>query len=78
MFKRIIQKIFIIGCKNVGAGTRRRLLIDGNKEVHFSVLSQVEPNCFNEAKTDEHWINTMEEEMNQIEKNHDLGTCSKY
>jgi hypothetical protein len=32
-------------------------------------LSTVEPNIFEEASTDEHWIKAMEEELDQIEKN---------
>jgi hypothetical protein len=32
-------------------------------------LSTVEPNSFEESKTNEHWIKGMEEELDQIEKN---------
>jgi hypothetical protein len=32
-------------------------------------LSTVEPNNFEEDKIDEQWITTMEEELDQIEKN---------
>jgi hypothetical protein len=35
----------------------------------YSLLSQVEPKCFIEAQNDHHWVNVMEEELNQIEKN---------
>jgi hypothetical protein len=33
------------------------------------LLSTVEPNSFEEAKIDEHWIKAMEEELDQIKKN---------
>jgi hypothetical protein len=36
---------------------------------HLALLSTVEPNSFEEANTDEHWIKAMEEELDQIEKN---------
>ena len=39
------------------------------ERVHMSLLSIVEPNNFEEAKRDKHWIKTMEEELSQIEKN---------
>ena len=32
-------------------------------------MSTVEPNNFEEARNDEHWIKAMEKELNQIEKN---------
>ena len=59
-----LSEDLIIGDKNVGVGTRRRYLTDTTKEVHFSLLSQVEPNCFDEYKDDEHLIKSMGEEFN--------------
>ena len=56
----------IISDKNARVGTRERLLTDGTEHVHFSLLSQVEPNSFNEAKLDEDWVKVMEEGLNQI------------
>ena len=50
----------IIGDKNASVGKRRRYLIDTMEEVHFSLYSQLEPNCFDEAKVDEHWIKAIE------------------
>ena len=53
----------IISNKNVSVGTKRRLLTDGIEWVHFSLLSQIEPIRFDEAKTNEHWVKAMEEEL---------------
>jgi hypothetical protein len=36
---------------------------------HLALLFTVEPNNFEEASNDEHWIKAMEEELDQIEKN---------
>ena len=33
------------------------------------MLSQIEPNKFEEASKDKSWINAMNEELDQIEKN---------
>jgi hypothetical protein len=33
------------------------------------LLSKIEPKNFTEASEDKHWIYSMEEELNQIEKN---------
>ena len=35
--------------KKYAVGTRRILLTNGTKQVCFSMLSQVEPNCFNKV-----------------------------
>jgi hypothetical protein len=37
--------------------------------LNFSLLSKIEPNNFTQASEDKHLVNTMEEELNQIEKN---------
>ena len=58
----------IIGDKDVEIGTRRRQS-GRNEQVHFSLLSTIEPGTFAEASTDEHWVKAMEEELDQIEKN---------
>ena len=43
--------------------TRRRRKAQTLEKVHLSLLSTVEPSNFEEAKNDEHWIKTMEEEL---------------
>ena len=58
----------ITGDKDVRIGTRRRQF-GRNEQVHFSLLSTIEPRTFAEASTDEHWVKVMEEELDQIEKN---------
>ena len=63
---RIIQKnhpeIQIIGNKNEGIQTRRKLLKD-SEQSHIAFLSIVEPkNCY-EASEDEDWIKAMNEEL---------------
>jgi len=35
----------------------------------FSLLSKIEPKKFSQASEDKHWVNSMKEELNQIEKN---------
>jgi hypothetical protein len=57
----------IIGNKDAGVETRRKLC--SPEQRHLALLSTVEPNSFEEANTDEHWIKAMEEELDQIEKN---------
>jgi hypothetical protein len=57
----------IIGNKDAGVETRRKL--HSPEQRHLALLSTVEPNSFEEANTDEHWIKAMEEELDQIEKN---------
>jgi hypothetical protein len=57
----------IIGNKYAGVETRRKL--HSPEQRHLALLSTVEPNSFEEANTDEHWIKAMEEELDQIEKN---------
>jgi hypothetical protein len=47
--------------------TQRKL--HSPEQRHLALLSTVEPNSFEEANTDEHWIKAMEEELDQIEKN---------
>jgi hypothetical protein len=58
----------ILGDKNVGTQTRRKLA-SSSEQVNLSLLSKIEPKCFAEASNDQHWVNAMEEELNQIEKN---------
>lgn len=54
----------IIGNKNHGVMTRGRL---ANEEV--CLISQIEPEYVIEACQDVNWINEMEDELEQIEKN---------
>lgn len=58
----------IIGDKNEVVQTRRRLA-RSKEQVKFALLSQIEPKSYLEANKDEIWIKSMEEELNQIEKN---------
>jgi hypothetical protein len=39
------------------------------EQIHLTLLSKVESNNFEESNNDKHWIKSMEEEMNQTEKN---------
>ena len=39
-------------------------------EVNFALLSQVDPSSFKEARDQQPWIKAMNEELDQIEKNH--------
>ena len=50
----------IIGDKDAGIGTRRRLS-GRNEKVHFSLFSTTKPGTFAQASTDEQWIKEMEE-----------------
>ena len=69
---RIIRKNHpesqIIGNKNEGVHTRRKLLKD-SEQSHIAFLSIIEPKNFYEASGDEYWIKAMNEELDQIEKN---------
>lgn len=69
---RIIQKNHpasqIIGDQNKGVQTRRKLLKD-SEQSHIAFLSMIEPKNFNEASEDKDWVATMNEELDQIEKN---------
>jgi hypothetical protein len=58
----------ILGDKNAKTQTRRKLA-SSSEQVNLSLLSKIEPKCFAEASNDQHWVNSMEEELNQIEKN---------
>ena len=63
---RIIQEnhlaSHIIGDKNKGVQTRRKLLKD-SEQSHIAFLSMIEPKNFNEASEDKNWITTMNEEI---------------
>lgn len=54
----------IIGDKNKGVMTRRRLAVE-----EVCLISKVEPKDVVEACKDENWIRAMEKELDQIEKN---------
>jgi FtsZ-interacting cell division protein YlmF len=49
----------IIGDKNVGIETRGRKQVCTQEQRHLALLSIVEPNKFEEANNDEHWIKAM-------------------
>ena len=53
-----------MGDKNAGVKTRRQL-----PGVEKALLSIVEPNNFTEASKSDEWVKTMNEELEQIEKN---------
>jgi hypothetical protein len=58
----------IIGEKDKGVQSRRRIIKD-NEQSHIAFVSMVEPKNFNEASKDVNWLKSMNEELNQIEKN---------
>jgi regulator of extracellular matrix RemA (YlzA/DUF370 family) len=55
----------IIGDKNVGVETRRKLVFDSEQ----AMLSMIEPKSFKESNKSKYWIKSMDEELDQIEKN---------
>jgi hypothetical protein len=57
----------IIGNKDAGVETRRK--IHSPEQTHLALLSTIEPNYFEEASKDEFWNKSMDEELDQIEKN---------
>jgi hypothetical protein len=54
--------------KDTGFQTRRRLA-SSSEHANFSLLSKIEPKKFIETSEDKHWIDVMEEELNQIKNN---------
>jgi hypothetical protein len=56
-----------LGDKGSGVQTRRTLVGSSND---LAFLSTVEPHNVNQARKDECWIQAMNEELDQIEKNH--------
>jgi hypothetical protein len=65
-YRRIILSDHIIGNKDVGVETRRK--IRSLEKTHLALLCTIEPNCFEEANKDEFWNKAMNEELDQIEK----------
>jgi hypothetical protein len=57
----------IIENKDAEVDTRRK--IHSPEQIHLTLLSTIEPNCFEEARKDEFWNKAMDEELDQIEKN---------
>jgi regulator of extracellular matrix RemA (YlzA/DUF370 family) len=55
----------ITGDKNVGVETRRKLTFDSE----HATLSMIEPKSFKEATKIKDWTKTMNEELDQIERN---------
>jgi regulator of extracellular matrix RemA (YlzA/DUF370 family) len=55
----------IIGDKSAGVETRRKLTFDSEQEM----LSLIEPNSVKESIKSKYWIKSMNEELDQIEKN---------
>ena len=68
---KIIQKYHpasqIIGEKDKGVQTRRKL-IRNTEQSHIAFVSMLEPESFNEASKDDHWVKAMNDELDQIEK----------
>jgi hypothetical protein len=57
----------IIGNKDAGVETRRKIC--SPEQTHLTLLSTIEPDCFEEVSKDEFWNKAMDEELDQIEKN---------
>jgi hypothetical protein len=66
---RITQKNhlegLIIGDKSTGVQTRRQMLY----QIEIELLSYIDPSSIKEACKHENWVNAMNEELNQNEKN---------
>jgi FtsZ-interacting cell division protein YlmF len=58
----------IIGEKDKGVQTRRRIIND-IEQSHIAFISMVEPKNFNEASKYVNWVKSMNEKLDQIEKN---------
>jgi hypothetical protein len=58
----------IIGGKDKGVQTRRKL-IKNTDQSHMAFISMLEPKNFNEARKDDLWVKSMNDELDQIEKN---------
>jgi hypothetical protein len=57
----------IIGNKDAGVETRRRIC--SLEQRHLALTSTIEPTYFEEDNNDEFWNKSMDEELDQIEKN---------
>ena len=53
---------------NVGSGVKTRSSFK-DFENHFALLADFEPTCVDDALKDSSWINAMQEELNQFERN---------
>lgn len=62
------SKNHIIGDKNSGVQNQRRIERE-NEQVHFALLSKIEPSSYIEASKEQVWVDVMEEELSQIKKN---------
>ena len=58
----------IIGNVDERMQTRRRMTSTPRKN-DVALLSMIKPKTFTQASKDPHWVEVMEEEMSQIEKN---------
>ena len=58
-----------LGEKGSGVQTRRTLV---GSPIYLEFLSTIEPHNVNQASKDECWIQAMNEELDQIKKNHTL------
>jgi hypothetical protein len=61
-------KIHILGNKEAGVQTKRKL-VDTSIVANFSLLSTREPKKFIQASQEDHWVKSMNEELDQIVKN---------
>jgi hypothetical protein len=55
----------IFGDKNEAVETRRKITFDSGQ----ATLSMIEPKSFKESRKSKDWIKSMNEELDQIEKN---------
>jgi hypothetical protein len=62
------HEVLIIGEKDKGVQTRRRI-IKAIEKSHIAFIPMVEPKNFNEASKHMNWLKSMNEELDQIEKN---------
>jgi hypothetical protein len=53
----------IIGEKDKGVQTRRKI-IKNTKKSHIAFISMLEPKNFNEARKYDHWVKSMNDELN--------------
>jgi hypothetical protein len=58
----------IIGEKDKCVQTRRKI-IKNIEQSHIAFISMLEPENFNEASKDDHWVKAVNDELDQIEKN---------
>jgi len=58
----------ILGDKYLGVQTKRKF-VNASSQENICVLSLMEPQIFSLASKNEHWVKSMNEELEQTEKN---------